>query len=245
MNEQTVQSITSVLGRFATPEVITVFGSLAVAWVGWKLAGKSFSLIGALASAVASRASFAGLTAAILFITGGGGFGIGTGEVVARISDSPSKPDKTGMTDDNLIKLAEKCHDKELVKLVTDYARVRDGDRTTEDARILAVLVERAQGRDGNGDRENKALIAYMEYLKARETTKTKRADVSTALVLSTTGVVADVPEGERLIEDAKTKGAEPPKASASRMNLPTSLGLMGGGLALLICGVCCYKRMS
>jgi hypothetical protein len=223
------QEIMSTMAKFATPEVGAVFGALAAAWIGWKLTAKGIGLVGLLAQ----RASFLGMAAAVLFVSGVGTAGLGTGEIASRITNRSSTPDPVGMSDDTLVKLSEKCHDKELAKLITEYARDRDGAKN-EDTRILAALVEKAQGRTGDGDKDSKALIAYMEYMKAKEQVKLHKAEVNTALVLSTTGIVANNPEVAAAKEEVKNKD--------SLMSMPTSFTLMGIGLALSICGIACWN---
>jgi hypothetical protein len=239
MNTETL----NVIGKYATPEVLTVMTGVAAAWIGWKVAAKSFGLLGA----IAQRASFLGLTAAVLFITGLGTTGVGTGEVVARVSngggDTP-KVEKVGMSDENLAKLIDKCHDKEMVKLVLDYSRTRDGISSGEETQILAKLVEKQMADRSNFDKDgtNTALVAFVEYLRAKEQNKTgvapapaKTVKVSTA----TAGTGELIDEAKALIGDQPVVAENP----NSRMSLPTSLGMIGIGIAASIAGIVAWNR--
>lgn len=214
-----IQPVTTFLMKFVTPEVITVFGALAAAWAGWKIAAKGIGLVGALAQ----RVSFVGMVAAILFMSGIGITGVGAGDVASRMSSSETK----GMSNNDLLNLASRCNDKEIFKSITEYARVRDGDKTEND-RILAALVEKSQQ---SGDKDNKALVAYMEYLKSKENTNARKTEVA-SLVFANTEIPADVVEVKK----------EPKQTMFS---LPVSFGMIGVGIASAICGISFWRRKS
>lgn len=235
-----MQEVFQSLSKFATPEVITVFGALAFAWVGWKATSKMASLGGSLVGSLAQKAGFLGVTAAILFITGLGTTGVGVGELVCRATNSPSASKDKGVPDVTLTALAEKCHDNEMAKLILDYARVRDGDVGSEDVRILQRLIEKQMGQTKNDqDREAnaKTLTVFIDYLSKRESNRGKedKADKYTnTSFVSTTG------------EEPK-KGILPAIQAAftnrdSVLSLPWSIGLIGLGLASSISGVVCHR---
>lgn len=233
--------ILSTVGKYATPEVITVFGALLTAWVGWKVAAKSIGLIGAFAQ----KASFVGLTAAVLFVAGLGGAGVGTGELVARITNSPSKAEKTGLSDEKLLQLAKDCHNTDTAKLITDYARARDG-QGNEDVQILAKLVEKQMTDRSNFDKDgnNTALVAFLEYLKAKEVNKSAKTKLDNTLVQTVSLTTTDGTVPVSL--DNPPSLAEPQaKNKDSLLSIPVSLGLIGCGIASCICGICCWNRRT
>lgn len=243
--------IVSGIAKYATPEVLTVVGALFTAWIGWKAASKSMGLVGGFIQ----KCSFLGLTAAVLFVAGLGSTGVGMGEVVARISDSPSKERDVGITDDNLIKMAEKCNDKELAKVYLAYAQQRDAKNkgrtsTAADTERLAQLVEKATPEN------REAVVALIKLMQAREerengqktatTTSTDAALVSTTLL--TTGIDSPPPE-----KTAKASFSFSPFTRTdpvtgeknSIFSLQTALGMIFCGLASAACGIVLYRRKS
>jgi hypothetical protein len=235
-----VNEILQQLSKYATPEVITVFGALLVAGLGWKAAQKSAGLLGS----VAQKAGFLGVTAAILFMTGVGSTGLGVGELVCRVTNSPSNPKDKGINDEKLLQLAEKCHDKDMAKLLMDYARVRDGDTGNEDVRVLTSLIERQMTNcSTEKDREAnaKSLNTFIEYLSARERNKngTATAVLNKESLVSLTTTVP----GEPTIQPK-----EHPSLFAkltnndSLLSIPWAVGLIGLGIGGIFCGVVCHR---
>jgi hypothetical protein len=228
------QDISTAINSIVNPSTVNVVLYILAAYVGWKACSKTIGF----ASAFAQKASFLGLTAGVLMVSGLGSFGFGTGELVNRVSSTPSKPSKQGLTDENLLKLAEKCHDQDTAKVLLEYARTRDGD-IDQGERVLAELVKNAQGKDGAGDRDNKALITYMEYLKTREVNKPRDKKNDINLVMNGNG-----PVGENLDIESIVNGSTKSDKD-SLMPIPVSLGLMGLGVALALCGGMCWKSKN
>lgn len=238
------QEVVSTLAKFATPEVLTVLGALFTAWVGWKAASKTYGL----ATAFAQKCSFLGLTAAILFVAGLGSVGVGTGECVARISDSPSKERDVGIADDKLIQMAEKCNDKEMAKVILAYAQLRDaknkGKGQGADAERLAGLVERTTP-------ENKeAVVALIKYMQAREEresgqrtlTSQEQALVSTTLL--TTGIESEKPVTRTTPWYAPFSRTDAVTGERNSMiSLQAAIGMLCAGLASAVLGVVLYNR--
>jgi hypothetical protein len=227
--------ISNAINSIVNPSTVNVALAIGAAFIGWKLCAKTMGFV----SAFAQRASFLGLTAGVLIVSGLGSFGVGTGELVSRVSSTTSKPSKQGLTDENILKLVEKCHDRDMAEVVIEYARSRDGDRD-EGERALATLVKNAQGKDGTGDKDHKALVSYIEYLKARENNKPHDIKIKkndTNLVMNVSGPVGDNFDNETLNAAPNTK-----QDKDSLMPIPLSLGLMGLGVALAVCGGLCYK---
>lgn len=109
---------------FLTKEVVTVIGAIAVAWVGWKAAVKGTQLAGNFAS----RASFAGLTAATMLMAGLGGIGAGIGELASRNgSPDEEKPVQTQLTNEQLVNLAtNESTNRESLSEILSYTQARD-----------------------------------------------------------------------------------------------------------------------
>lgn len=233
MNYEILQYV----GRFATPEVFTVIGALLTAWIGWKVTSKTIGLFGALAQ----KASFLGLTAAILFITGIGTTGLGIGELAARWGASPSKPDKLGMNDSMLTVLTEKCHDKEMAKLILDYTRLRDADPKAEEMRTVTQLIERNMGA-GLGEKEReanaRALSSFMDYLKVREENKSPQKGVMVASTSNDTSLLANI----KSLPETNAPTTPVKENKDSLLTIPISLSLVGMGIGAAICGICCFN---
>ena len=171
--------------------------------------------------------------------------GLGLGELVCRWNAAPARPDKTGMDNQTLLTLAEKCHDKDMAQMLIDYSRVRDGDNKSEDLRIITKMVEKqiAQG-DKHSEKEREAntkmLASLLDYLKARELAKTTgKGDLTTALVYN---------DGDTTPVSFDKRGqpthsvVQPTENKDSLLSIPFSLGLIGLGLGASSCGVCCYR---
>lgn len=222
--------IGTTISKYLTPEVLTVLAVLICAALGWRVTKGGLNLIGALAT----RAGFVGMTAAILFIGGIGSTGLGVGEIVCRISNAETTPKDKGIRDADLLKLAEKCQDKETAKILLEYARVRDGDKANEDVRILSVMVDKQVAN--NGDKDNKALVAFIDYLKAKEQTKQTRTRLRDTLV-STNGEDSTFPDES--VAKVETK-VIPNKDSM--VSIPTSLAMIGLGIGSTLCGLCVFR---
>ena len=117
-----MDEIIRTLPNYLTKETITVVGAIATAWIGWKVAAKSFGIV----SGLATKFSFFGLTAATMFICGLGATGFGFAEVSLNNENSPQVV-KKGFSNDELRKLT--CgEDPELMKVVLEYVKFRDSE---------------------------------------------------------------------------------------------------------------------
>ena len=90
------------LSQYATPEVFSVFGTLAALWVGYKIAGKTTSVI----AGVAKKASFMGLASALLLTAGLGVTGVGIGELQSRPDTAKKTAVATSLSNADLLKIA-------------------------------------------------------------------------------------------------------------------------------------------
>lgn len=121
-----MDNIAQLMSDYATKETMTVVAALATAWIGWKAAAKAVGM----AQGFATKASFAGLTSAILVIAGFGGLGIGIGELATRTGgeeEQINRPDETQLTNDQLIALAtNKNTSKESLEEILQYTTARD-----------------------------------------------------------------------------------------------------------------------
>lgn len=88
------------LANYATKEVFTVFGTLLIAWLGWKASAKTIGLVGS----IAKKASFTGLATAFLVTCGLGAAGYGVGELKTQASDQNDHR----FTNEQLLKLSER-----------------------------------------------------------------------------------------------------------------------------------------
>jgi hypothetical protein len=230
------------LGKYATPEVLTVLGALAAAVIGYKVCGKCFNTL----SGLAQKTGILGLAAAILFVTGVGGAGLGAGELLCRVTNGPSTPAKKGLSDNDLAKLAEKCHDRDMAILLLDYAKARDGQDENEDVRILTALVTKQLDNKATLSKEDreansKTLTAFMTYLKDR---RTKRPEVPVAyrdtFTCSDDGTFTGLTDrGEQTVAKAEVKEYV---NKDSLFSIPISLCIMGLGVASSIAGVVCFR---
>lgn len=110
------------LGQYATKEVLTVLGALVTAWLGWKAAKGSYSMV----ASIAKKASFMGLASATMLAVGLGAAGLGVGELYSRpaIQEDQSI---VGLSNKDLLKIAaNKEANPELVKAILEYAKSRD-----------------------------------------------------------------------------------------------------------------------
>ena len=240
--------IVSGLAKYATPEVLTVVGALFTAWIGWKAASKGMGLVGGFIQ----KCSFLGLTAAVLFVAGLGSTGVGMGEVVARISDSPKSDRDVGITDENLIKMAEKCHDKEVAKVYLAYAQQRDAKNkgkssNAADTERLAQLIEKTT-------HENKdAVVALIKLMQAREERenggKPSPILAEQSTLVSTALISTDAPPAETrkasFTLNPFTRTDPVTGERNSIFSLQTAIGMIFCGLASATCGIVLYRRKS
>lgn len=202
-----------------------------------------------LVGGLIQKCSFLGLTAAVLFVAGLGSTGVGMGEVVARISDSPKSERDVGITDENLIKMAEKCNDKEVAKVYLAYAQQRDAKNkgkvsSAADTERLAQIVEKATP-------ENKdAVVALIKLIQAREERESGKAISTTltpteAALVSTTFISNETPapETKKFNFNPLTRTDPVTGERNSIFSLQTALGMIFCGLASAVCGVVLYRR--
>jgi hypothetical protein len=120
-----MQEFGELITPFLTKEVVTVIAAIGVAWIGWKAACKGTQL----ASGFASKASFAGLTAASLLFVGMGGVGVGVGELASRTGGEADalQPEQVQFTNKELMKLAQDTDmNQSVLEEVLKYTTARD-----------------------------------------------------------------------------------------------------------------------
>lgn len=242
------------LTKYATPEVMVVLAALVATWIGWKACAKGCGLLGS----IAAKAGYLGLAAALLFICGIGGTGLGLGELVCRWTNTTSPTKEKGMDDATLTALADKCHDKEMATLILDYAKNRDGQNKNEDLGILTRLVEKQMddksSTKDDRDANSKTLVTFMEYLKSREG-KSKNGS-ATPVAYRDALALNDVPNetshtslGELssfLIggkpSDQPVAQVDPKSNKDSLFSIPFSMCLLGLGIGSTLSGICCHR---
>lgn len=222
------------LSRYATPEVLTVFGTLAVAALGYKvshvLLSKSIGIVGS----IAQKVGIAGVIATLFAVAGLGGAGVGFGDLVARWSATP-RVHSVGVENAALATMIEKCPNPEMVRTVLEYARNRDGDRD-DGTRILGDIITKTQAGE---KADPKVLTAYMEYLKAREENRrySFNGDPKDALVYNGTA-----PIGLKTTPAVSHESAKQPAEERSPLTIPIDFGMLLGGLATTACGIAVWK---
>lgn len=117
-----MDQIGTFLSQYATKEVLSVLGAVAVAFAGWKAAKGTWGMVGGMMK----KASFLGLAAAALFAVGLGATGLGIGELSSR-PETKTAPSQ-GLTNADLLAMvkADKSNNPETLKAVLDYANKRD-----------------------------------------------------------------------------------------------------------------------
>jgi len=115
-----MNEIGETLSQYATKEVFTVIGAIVTTWIGWKTAKGTCSMV----VGIAKRASFLGITSAILLAAGLGTTGLGIGELKSRPTN---ETESTGFSNYDLVKVMKtEYSNPELVKEVLRYAESRD-----------------------------------------------------------------------------------------------------------------------
>lgn len=215
--------------QYATPEVLTVFGALFAVFIGYKVTAKTVGLV----AGIAKNFSFLGLTAAVLFMAGLGSTGIGVGELVGRYNDSPSNTDqRVGVSDADLVKLAGTTQDKDITKTILDYANTRDGKnkRNGHDIERLAALIEKTTP-------DNKeAVVALINYMKAKEERKSLDAATTVASTTLLTSTLSDS-------KDRDQPGIAPTGGGRnSAISLQTAFMLILAGFGGVATGITAYR---
>lgn len=241
------QGTANTLSKYMTTEVITVLGAMFAVWLGYRITGKVWSG----ARALAERCTFLGLTAAVLVMLGVGSTGVGVGEIVARITDSPTEEKiDIGMKDDALLAMAEKCQDKEVAKEILQYAKQRDEQKhnvskaKSTDIERLTLLV--AESKADNKE----AILALIKLMQAREdrlaTQKISSDSLDSAYVLSLDRSNKAVPFDDAISEKSAVENnitANPQPASNSFIPLQVALGLITLGFGSTAVGVTLFRR--
>jgi hypothetical protein len=200
-----MNQIGELLSQYATKEVLTVIGAVFTAWMGWKTAKGSYGV----ATKLAKRASFLGLTAAGLLAMGLGTVGLGIGEIKSRPTDV------SGFSNRDLVKILESGKASEsLVKEVLTYVQARDRNNNNEKPTDINQLNSRSayQLEDGKlipVSLENGKLVPVDSLLK--------------------------VPYEEITIDPVKENSV---KSEESIVSIPTAWGLIGLGFASSLAGL-------
>lgn len=223
-----LQTLTSI-GRYATPEVITVVGALFTAWIGWKIAAKSFGLI----SALAQKASFIGLVTAILCVSGFSSIGLGVGELAHWIYQ---KEPIEKMDNGHLVEIAARGGNSELAETILAYAQQRDLPADDNEFLALYELARKTSKEElTTEDREakTKVLLGLIELAKA------KQGQSNDQLVS-----LSNYTPTKNVSYDFKTEPVvTPPTLSMLPISAPIAVTLIGFGIGLLCCSVACNDR--
>lgn len=213
------------LSRYATPEVVTVFGALISLWVGWKIASKSFGVL----FTFLRKFSFAGLMAAILCISGFGAAGLGFGEICQAIFTTTPQEHSEGIDNQRLQNIATDSKDSATAEAVLEYAYNREISKNNPQ---FAAIYDLAKKQMAHGNKETSAehakiIISLIEL--AKETEKHKNQENLIASIDK-----SFVPPKLNHIEgnDAPVFEPEQPK----KMSVPWAMSLLGIGISLLIC---------
>lgn len=209
-----MEDIFLTLSKFCTKETVTVVAALATAWLGFKAAAKGYGIV----SNLATRVSFIGLTATVMFIMGLCGAGVGVGELAGRWNSTPQKTDVEGLSDEQLITLAGKVDNASLAETILQYAKVRDSGGEIK-AQTVANMVAQTNA-------ENKE--AVLEFLKLLNNTERK------PISARETGIHFTSAEKPKEIEIA-------PSTYKPLMSLPTVFGLLFAGVGMAITSMFVY----
>ncbi len=224
----------TLISRYATPEVITVFGAIFTAWLGWKVAAKGIGLV----SGMAQKVSFLGLTAAILAITGLGGMGVGFGELASHRAEKQTKIE-TNVENEMLVKIAEKSQTPEIAAEILDYAR--DRDSKISDPQLMATIrmvkqINHQAMNDKEFESNNRLMIAFLEYLKATKNAEQKLVTLNRGVSFQQNDfgspVTLDPPE---ILEKVPLK--------SSMMSYSQAYALIGIGFGAFVCAIVCHNR--
>lgn len=228
-----LQFLTAV-GRYATPEVMTVLGALFTAWVGWKVAAKSFGLI----SGMAQKVSFIGLVAAVLCISGLGSVGLGIGEVAYRwFKTDPSVG--VGVSNEQLVQLAEKGSNTSSTEAVLAYAQQRDLPLNNDKFQAIYQLAQKHAMSTvslPNREEQTKVLLALVDLAK-QEQQKPYDQNPNGQIQLASleNNILKIAPKEAAALQATKPK--------ESLMSLPMALALVGAGVGLICCSIACNDR--
>lgn len=208
---------------YLSKEVFTILGALVAVWIGWKAFSKTVGFAGKLGSVVLGKTVFLALIAIVLFTGGITSAGFGLGELVFRDTSATERPMMSG---DQLVKLAEKCGERDVAQSILSYAQKQDNQRAGNKNLNVAELARLVQ----NVTPQNKdATIAFIEYLKTRQSILPSQEDaINTAIML-----VAD-------------DTIEPPLAkipNETRLTGSAALGLFGAGLSFALIGTVFFAR--
>lgn len=232
MTETTLQVI-SAIGRYATPEVLTVLGALGCLALGWKITLGSLNMIARLAS----KAGVLGVTAAMLVIGGVGGTGLGIGELVCRFTNSEPTPKAKGVDNSTLLTMAEKCKDsKEMADLLLKYAERRDTNGEINDAALAQIVLTKTTA-------DNKeAVAAFINYLKSKRDRHLTGSTGTLVASRDNTIPVSFTSDEFEVSDKSKTTTPTVKENKDSLMSIPASLAFIGLGIGSVICGAACYR---
>lgn len=163
ISEDAANMAGSAVAKIITPELLTVAGTLAAAFVGWKAIAKTWGMT----KFFAQQCSFVGLTTAVLFVLGLSSAGVGTGEVIARITEK----NPAGMSNNEIIKLSESCKDPIVAKMVLEYAQLRDlrHDGSNSNIDRLITLAEKSTPEN------RETIVSLIKYVQSREERETEK----------------------------------------------------------------------
>lgn len=111
------------LSQYATKEVITVAAAVLAAYCGWKAAKGAYGVV----AGFAKKASFMGLTSAVMLAAGMGAVGLSFGEFSSRPASKSDKPIRIGISDGVLSEIVRDEDAKpEAIMAIMKYAEHRD-----------------------------------------------------------------------------------------------------------------------
>lgn len=227
------------LAKFCTPEVMQLIGLAVATALSYIVTNK----VRAGAADARDRLGYATLWAGILLIGGLAATGTGFGELVCRYTHTPGKEKQKGFDNATLVNLIDKTADKpEMLRVLMDYANARDGIPVSADMNNIAKLVEKSMTDEKAKD--NKALIAFIDFLKAREKGVASKKELKNVLVAQ----LGEENVPDSLNDDAEFVGttiAGQPKVhnNDTMVTMPVAWGLIFAGIASMVCGTTCWRR--
>lgn len=229
------------IAKFCTAEVMQLIG-LLVAGIA------SYIVTNRVKRGVADardRLGYATLWAGVLLLGGVGASGLGFGELVCRYTHTPAKEKQKGFDNSTLVTLIDKTADKpEMLRVLMDYVNQRDGIPVSADVTNVAKLVEKSMTDEKAKD--NKALVAFIDYLKAREKGVASKKELKSILVAQ----LGEENVPESLNDDAEFVGttiAGQPKIqnNDTMVTMPVAWGLIFAGIASMVCGTTCWRNRN
>jgi hypothetical protein len=224
----------SLIGKYATPEVMTVFGALATAWIGWKVMAKGIGLV----SMLSQKLSFMAMVSFFLVVSGFGTMGLGGGELLSRMFHYWGTEVKSSMSNADLKELAKDSKDQSTADLVLGYAVQRDLSLNRNEFGAIYHLAQKemlTKGTPAEKEQSAKILLALVDLAKSQQ----KDSRPQEQLVSLDKGFLPSVRSSYDFINETPIATAAPElKNKDTLLSMPFSFCLLGIGAALAVCGV-------